>query len=107
MEKQTLNYRKDRYGKQVESEVVHLSQTARNLAVTDGLTGWQTDETIPGLQIAPTASISILGTELGNPYPLLRRGMEIVRPTNGGDGQDIPGSECLPVTGRIEANAST
>jgi len=35
--------------------------------------------------MAPTASISIFDTELGNSYALLNRGMEAVRPTKGAD----------------------
>ena len=42
--------------------------------------------TIPGSKMAPTAFTSISDMELGNPYTLLNRGMEVVRPTDGVDG---------------------
>lgn len=46
--------------------------------------------TIPGSQMAPTAFTIIPGMELGNPYTLLVRGMEVVRPTDGVDGTGYP-----------------
>jgi hypothetical protein len=46
--------------------------------------------TIPGSQMAPTAFTTIPGMELGNPYTLLVRGMEVVRPTDGVDGTGYP-----------------
>lgn len=52
-------------------------------------TGCQTDGTVPGLKMAPKASKKkiLSDTELGNPYTLLKRGMEVARPTNSVDGR--------------------
>ncbi|RQD80946.1 MAG: hypothetical protein D5R99_03660 [Methanocalculus sp. MSAO_Arc1] len=47
-------------------------------------------QTIPGSQMTPTAFIIISDTELGNPYTLLNRGMEVARPTDGVDGTGCP-----------------
>ena len=41
---------------------------------------------VPGSKMAPTAFIIISDMELGNPYTLLKRGMKVVKPTNGVDG---------------------
>ncbi len=62
---------------------------------------------VPGLQMAPKTSTIIFDAELGNPYTLLTRGMEVVRPKDGVDGQDVPRSECLPVMGGIEVYTLT
>jgi len=62
---------------------------------------------IPGSKMAPTAFTSISGMELGNPYTLLIRGMEVVRPTDGVDGTGCPKKQMPSVTGRIEIITST
>ena len=54
-------------------------------------TGWQTDMTVPGLQMAPKAPKNISVTELGKPYMLLKKKKKIgknpVRGINGIEGK--------------------
>jgi len=50
--------------------------------------------------MAPKTSTIIFDAELGNPYPPLGRGMEAVRPTNGGDGTGCPKKRMPACNGR-------
>ena len=60
---------------------------ARNLAILAQSTGWQTDKAIPGLQMAPKASkVSQIRNLVTCMHPS-KRGMKIVRSTNGVDGR--------------------
>jgi len=43
-------------------------------------------QNVPGSKMTPTAFTSISDMELGNPYTLLNRGTEVVRPKEGVDG---------------------
>jgi hypothetical protein len=46
--------------------------------------------TIPGSEMAPTVFTIISDMELGNPYTPLKRGMEVMRPTDSVDGTGCP-----------------
>jgi hypothetical protein len=60
---------------------------AWNPAILALSTGWQTDKAIPGLQMAPKASkVSQIWNLVTRIYSS-KRGMEIVRSTNGVDGR--------------------
>jgi hypothetical protein len=50
-------------------------------------TGWQADETISGLKMAPKTSKVSLIRNLVTRIHSSKRGMEVVRPTNGADGR--------------------
>ena len=60
---------------------------AWNPAILDLSTGRQTDKAIPGLQMAPKASKVSQIWNLVTRIHSSKRGMEIVRPTNGVDGR--------------------
>jgi hypothetical protein len=63
--------------------------------------------TIPGSKMAPTALIIISDMELGNPYTLLIRGMEVVRPTDSVDGTGCPKKRMPACNGQDRGYAST
>lgn len=88
MEKQTLNHRKRIVIGNGRNQGGYHARTkmVRNLVVTGIDAGRQTEITIPGSKMAPKAFIIISDMELGNPYTLLKQGMEVVKPTNGVDG---------------------
>lgn len=79
--------------------MLHLGQNGKESGYSDWDHGTANGRAVPGLKMAPTASLSILDTELGNPYPPLKRGMEVVRPINGGDGTGCP-KKRMPASNR-------
>ena len=80
-----------------QGNLILLFDKVRNPAVLAFATKLRTDTEIPGLQMAPTASVIITHMELGKPHELPKPGRNLARGTNcsGGRGDSKKANACL------------
>ncbi len=85
MEKRKLNYHKGRNTKQAK-QVDALALKSKEPGYIGSIHDITNEPSVPGLEIAPKATILSRISELVNPYALLLRGRDFARRNDGADG---------------------